>query len=84
MSKERRDDYKVKVNGREEYAMLETKIANALPDYIGESGGICMLAISSGSNTEDVTEAWILTWVKTNADYVEEKLQEILSGYEKA
>ena len=80
---ERKDDYKVKVNGREDFEELKSKIQEAFPGYIGENG-ICILAVSSGLEPEEVTEAWILTWVKTNADYVENKLQEILSEYEAA
>lgn len=80
---ERKDDYKVKVNGRKEFEELKSKIQNKLPGYMGENG-ICILAVSNGLKPDKITEAWIYTWVKTNADYVEKELQKILSEYEKA
>lgn len=80
---ERKDDYKVKVNGRKGFEELKSKIQDALPGYMG-TNGICILAVSKGLESEEVTEAWILTWVKTNADYVEDELQRILSEYEEA
>ena len=83
MSIERKDDYKVKVNGAKEFDELKEKIEKALPGYIGENG-ICVLKVSSGLNPEEITEAWICTWIKVNADWVEEQLQKILSEYEAA
>ena len=83
INNERKDDYKVKVNGRSDFEELRSRIENAFPGYIGKDG-ICILAVSSGFEPEEVCEAWILTWIKTNADYVEEELQKILSDYEKA
>ena len=83
MEKVRKDDYKVKVNGREGYDQLKCKLETALPGYMGENG-ICMLAVSGGLYPNEIEEAWIMTWVTVNADYVEDKIQEILADYKKA